>query len=91
MNQIHLCHESIIENYGATDPGGEMTVRAIQRLTPAVLDYWIDQFEDEMFPHQESEFEQDSFTPEGRKRMARVIQRLVKAVAKSQRSLESRR
>lgn len=49
-------------------------------LAPEVLGYWLDEFEREMFPHQESEEEQEAFTDVGRKRVGRVIQRLVKAV-----------
>lgn len=52
-----------------------------QKLDDEQLRFWIDQFESEMFPHQESEFEQEAFTPEGRKRVGRVIQRLVKTLA----------
>ena len=36
--------------------------RKALKLDKAVLGFWIDEFEREMFPHQESEFEQETFT-----------------------------
>lgn len=50
-------------------------------MTPREVKWWIARFEQELFPHQESEFEQESFTPQGRRRMARVIRELAKAVS----------
>lgn len=34
---------------------------------------WIDRLERELFPHQECEHEQESFTTEGRKRVAKFL------------------
>jgi hypothetical protein len=38
--------------------------------------HYIAELEKEMFPHQESEEEQEAFTPVGRKRVARVLRRM---------------
>lgn len=53
----------------------------VKRLSRESMDAWLRHFEAELFPHQESEFEAESFTPQGRHRMATVIRKLVQAVA----------
>lgn len=54
--------------------------KRVKGLDAAVLGHWVDELEDAMFPHQESEFEQEALTDVGRRRVGAVLQRLVKAV-----------
>jgi hypothetical protein len=44
-------------------------------LAPSERRQWVDRLETELFPHQESEFEQESFTPTGRKRVDQFLRR----------------
>lgn len=57
----------------------------VKGLDEAVLGHWIDKLELALFPHQESEFEQEAFTSQGRKRAGAVLQELVKAVRQNDR------
>ncbi len=50
-------------------------------MTPTEINHWVKRFEDELFPYQESEFEQESFTPQGRRRVAKVIRELARSLA----------
>jgi hypothetical protein len=44
-------------------------------LAPSERRQWIDRMETELFPHQESEEEQDAFTAQGRKRVDQFLRR----------------
>lgn len=60
----------------------------MQKMKPSVVEFWIDEMERALFPHQESEFEQESFTDMGRERVREVLQKLVKAVQERERTSE---
>lgn len=51
---------------------------AILREEDALIAKWIDLLEQEMFPHQESEDEQESFTDIGRERVAEVFREFIR-------------
>lgn len=52
----------------------------MRSLTKQELNRWIDEFERTMFPHQESEFEAEALTSEGRDRVGVAIQKLVRTL-----------
>lgn len=55
----------------------------VERIVPpreALVEKWIDRLAAEMFPFQESEFEQESFTDVGRQRVGKVLDELIRDV-----------
>lgn len=55
-----------------------LVLDALPTLDGVDVDRWVNELEREMFPHQESEFEQESFTEVGRERVASVLRRMLR-------------
>jgi hypothetical protein len=55
------------------------------------FEQWIADLERELFPHQESEFEQESFTTQGRERVRRFLERFAERVRADPDLLNSKR